>query len=347
MDASATTIDVSASGHSINAQHLAWADDRLGPAPGKWDGYDEIPDSDVRRQVWTKVGYIHGLSAEAGRNIVSIGETLQEMKEMLPHGQFMSCVEAEFKWGKTWCNQLMLIAKRFSNYQSTGNLPSSAQVLALLASHGADDATVELARKDKWSVATTKQKLRNPSGSRQPQPVEVLALSLIRKGELPRIREALALAERTQIMTAQQVMDEQRLREIGKQRFIAGIDADFHRMKDGNWVRIPHPDDSDCLVESAADAAVQMFDDKTKPSPEIDSTTAEDLFTTNNDVLLSPQLGVMSYEKAAEILGLSTNTVKCYTSPKFIAGKGHFVSKSGIKLLRATKGLVCLASPDP
>jgi len=34
-------------------------------------------------------------------------------------------------------------AERFSNLQSTGNLPSSAQVLALLASNNADDATVQ------------------------------------------------------------------------------------------------------------------------------------------------------------------------------------------------------------
>ncbi len=39
--------------------------------------------------------------------------------------------------------QFMQIAERFSNWQLTANLPSSAQVLALLAASDADDATVQ------------------------------------------------------------------------------------------------------------------------------------------------------------------------------------------------------------
>ena len=39
--------------------------------------------------------------------------------------------------------QLMQVADRFSNTKSTSVLPSSAQVLALLAASDADDATVQ------------------------------------------------------------------------------------------------------------------------------------------------------------------------------------------------------------
>ncbi len=53
--------------------------------------------------------------------------------ELLPHGQFMACVKAEFGWSQPWASQLMQIAERFSNAQSTAHLPSSAKVLALLA----------------------------------------------------------------------------------------------------------------------------------------------------------------------------------------------------------------------
>jgi len=37
----------------------------------------------------------------------------------------------------------MQVAERFSNHKSTYDLPSSAQVLALLAASDADDATVQ------------------------------------------------------------------------------------------------------------------------------------------------------------------------------------------------------------
>ncbi len=53
--------------------------------------------------------------------------------ELLPHGQFMACVKAEFGWSQPWASQLMQIAERFSNANSSLHLPSSAKVLALLA----------------------------------------------------------------------------------------------------------------------------------------------------------------------------------------------------------------------
>jgi len=40
---------------------------------------------------------------------------------------------AEFGWSDRWAQQLMQVADRFSNAKSTSVLPSSAQVLALLA----------------------------------------------------------------------------------------------------------------------------------------------------------------------------------------------------------------------
>lgn len=335
MDASAATIEFSANGFSsISADRMAWAEERLGPRPGKWDGYSEIADSETRQKVWTKVGYIHGLSAEAGRNIVSIGQTLQEMKEVLPHGQFMACVKAEFTWSRQWSNQLMLIAKRFSNDNSSCHLPSSAKVLGLLASAGADDATVQQAADEQWTVAETKQKLRRFSGPRQAQSVEVLALSLIRKGELPRIREALALAEKAQVVTAQQVMDEQRLRDLGKQRIIAGTEADFHRMKDGTWIRMPH---SGRVEMSDVSDVTNAFDGLFVPLQQIEADPEE----TENGERSVPLLGAMPAERAAQILGISINTVKQYVAPSFIAKRGYY-TKNNIKLTRGSKGMVCL-----
>jgi hypothetical protein len=67
----------------------------------------------------------------------------------------MACVKAEFGWSREWANQLMQVGERFSNVKSTGHLPSSAQVLALLAAGGADDATVQQAADERWTVKQT------------------------------------------------------------------------------------------------------------------------------------------------------------------------------------------------
>jgi hypothetical protein len=92
------TIDVQViADRGVSMEAKAFATEMLGPMPGKWDGYDQLDDG-IQKEVWSKVGHIHGLSAEAGRQIVEVGKTLLEVKEMLPHGQFMDCVKAEFGW---------------------------------------------------------------------------------------------------------------------------------------------------------------------------------------------------------------------------------------------------------
>ena len=119
----AQTIDVQVlASHGVSMEAKAFATEMLGPMPGKWDGYDQLDDG-IQKEVWSKVGYIHGLSAEAGRQIVEVGKTLLEVKEMLAHGQFMACVKAEFGWSQPWAHQLMAVAERFSNHNSSYDLP--------------------------------------------------------------------------------------------------------------------------------------------------------------------------------------------------------------------------------
>jgi hypothetical protein len=324
MDAVITTVDVTASSSAICADHLAWAEERLGPKPGKWDGYDDIGDDIARKQLWSKVGYIHGLSAEAGRNIVAIGQTLREMKEMLPHGQFMACVKAEFQWTQRWATQLMQVAERFSNWNSSSNLPSSAKVLALLASSGADDATVQQAADEHWTVAEAKQRLRKRTArsARQPQAAEALALSIIRKGEVERLRQALALAERATAVTDEQVMAEQRLRELGKVRFIAGAEADFHRMKDGSWVRLPHAGAVDAVVLSET-----VCDIEASPSPEPEQSPAR----------AWEAAPLLNLEAAAKRLQCTRSTLVAYLSRS-----GGMIVRNGYKVAREGRGMVRL-----
>jgi hypothetical protein len=122
----------------------------LGPMAGAWEGYANLaPDAAMRAKAL--VGHIHAQAENCARAAIDIGLRLISLKEMLPHGQFTACVKAEFGWGYSWTNQLMMVADRFSNYQSSGDLPSSAQVLALLASSGVDDATVQQAADERWT----------------------------------------------------------------------------------------------------------------------------------------------------------------------------------------------------
>jgi len=136
--------------NGVSPEVKAFAAEILGPMPGAWDGYMQL-DNGIQKKVWSKVGHIHALSAEAGRQIIEIGQTLLEIKELVPHGQFMACVKAEFGWNHQWAGQLMQVAERFSNVQSTVHLPSSAQVLALLAASDADDDTVQQAADERWT----------------------------------------------------------------------------------------------------------------------------------------------------------------------------------------------------
>jgi hypothetical protein len=189
----------------------AFAAETLGPMPGKWDGYDQLDES-TSQELYGKVGYIHGLSAEAGRQIVAVGQTLLEMKEMLPHGQFMDCVKAEFGWSQPWAHQLMAVAERFSNHNSSYDLPSSAKVLALLASTNADDATVQQAAEEKWTVKQARQRLGNER--QRERSVVQEALSVLKLSE-----EARWLASKAEHISTRQLMDALGVDEIpnGKQ----------------------------------------------------------------------------------------------------------------------------------
>jgi len=192
----------------VSPQATAFASEQLGPMPGNWDGYAQLDDG-IQKEIWSKVGYIHGLSAEAGRQIVAVGQTLIEMKEMLPHGQFMACVKAEFGWNRAWAGQLMQIAERFSNVNSSGHLPSSAKVLALLAASDADDATVQQAAEERWTVKQTRQRLGNER--QRERSVVQEALSVLKLSA-----EARHLAAKAEHISTRQLMDELGVQELPK-----------------------------------------------------------------------------------------------------------------------------------
>jgi hypothetical protein len=296
----------------------------LGPMAGAWGGYSDLaPESAMRAKAL--VGHIHAQAENCARAAIDIGMRLITLKELLPHGQFMTCVQAEFGWTAAWSAQLMHVAQRFSNLNSSLNLPSSAKVLALLASSGADDATVQQAAEERWTVAETKQRLRRPASPRQHQPAEALALNMIRKGEVDRLRAALALAERAEVVTPQQVMEEQRLRDLGKLRVIPGMAADFHRMKDGSWVRLPHAGEVDVTPTATPE-----------PEPVGGATPVWDA---------APLLSVGA---AAQRLGMKEASLTQSLTPSACEKRnGAPLIRNGFKVTREGRGMVRLTPQQP
>lgn len=162
---------------------------------------------------------------------------------------------------------------------------------------------------------------------RQPQPTEALALSIIRKGELERIREAIALAERAQLVTAADVMAEQRLRDLGKQRFIPGADADFHRMKDGSWVRLPH-----VAITEAAPETSRI----SEPEPELTPDTP----AASEPVVHQAQGDLVSINRAAEMLGMTYHALTNRLTPSAVEKRGGPFIRDGLAISRDQHGFV-------
>jgi hypothetical protein len=265
----------------VSSEAKAFAAEQLGPMPGQWNGYEHLDES-TSQELYGKVGYIHGLSAEAGRQIITIGQTLLEIKELVPHGQFMDCVKAEFEWNRTWVNQLMQVAERFSNYHPSGNLPSSAKVLALLAASDADDDTVQQAADERWTVKQTRQRLGNER--QRERSIVQEAISVLKLSE-----EARHLAAKAEHISTRQLMDELDTEELPKGR--EHITTAFTFCKNGaGWWKLP-------IQQPVAVAA--------DPEP-IGSGTVE----------------ILPMATAAQLLGKKSNTFRTRMSPGSIAKHG-------------------------
>ena len=321
-----TATQVSQNGHGSSP---------LGPMAGAWDGYIEMEPAGAMRAK-ALVGHIHAQTESCARAAIDIGKRLTDLKDLLPHGQFTACVKAEFGWTAQWAGQLMRVAEHFSNRKSTFNLPSSAQVLALLASNNADDDTVRQAADEHWTVAETKQRLRKPGAPRQPQPAEAMALSILRKGELDRIREAVQLAEQAAVVSAAEVMEEQRLRELGKLRFISGQAASFHRMNDGNWIRLPHAGDVDVTPAPAVVVELEQLPEPVEPA---------------NNCPEWEMAPLLALESAADRVGMTRLYLMNQLSPSLVKRRnGAPLIRNGFKITREGRGMVRLtpvAEPAP
>jgi hypothetical protein len=72
-----------------------------------------LPDEMTREFVSRKAHETRGLLKRTAQNILAIGRNLQEVKERLPHGQFLVWLQAEFAMSERHARNFMHVATRF------------------------------------------------------------------------------------------------------------------------------------------------------------------------------------------------------------------------------------------
>ena len=318
------TIDVSVIPQTISADDL-WK--------GGADRYDYscLP-AEMRSQAMLAQGtVVEGLSS-AVRRVVEAGKALSWAKAELPHGEYLPWVQQACGLKPRYAQQLIQAAE-WSNTQHVAHLEGIADTTTLFLL-SADTTTDEVrewfmeraAAGDVPTRAEVAERKRTAGRPRQPQPAEAMALSILRKGELDRIREALQLAESASAVTAAEVMEEQRLRELGKLRFIPGAAADFHRMKDGSWIRLPHA------------GAVDVT-----PTPTV-VVEQEQLPEPVNDCPEWQAAPLLTIAKAASQLGVTGQNLTASLTPLAVKRRnGAPLIRNGFKITREGRGMVRLA----
>jgi len=296
--------------------------------------YEHLQDQRLRDWAMAAAGTIRSNISGAVQKVLEAGHLLQQAKDRLPHGAYLPWVKQACHLKPKYAAQLVQAAEWTSNVQHVGHLENVTDTATLFLLSA--DATPEDVRE--WFMercaagevptrAEVAEQKRAAGRPRQPQPAEAMALSILRKGELDRIRQALQLAERASSVTAAEVMEEQRLRELGKLRFIPGTAADFHRMKDGNWIRLPHAGDVEVsVVEAPAGEA---------PEPESEQATKPESRAWDAAPLLK-------IEAAAKRLQITKNTLVAY-----LGRSGGRIERNGFVVTREGRGMVRLTPVEP
>jgi hypothetical protein len=308
------------------------ADDLWRGGADRYD-YSRLPE-EMRSQAMLAQGtVVEGLSS-AVRRVVEAGQALSWAKTELPHGEYLPWAQQACGLKPQYASKLIKAAE-WANVAHARHLDgvTDATTLFLLS---ADTTTEEVrewfmercAAGDPPSRKEVQERKRRAASPRQPQPAETLALNMIRKGEVESLRAALALAERAEMVTPQQVMEEQRLRELGKLRVIPGMAADFHRMKDGSWIRLPHAGEVD--VTPVAEP---------EPIPEPISAPSPPAWDA------AP---LLSLDAAAQRIGMQRHTLtQALTPGGFKRRNGAPLIRNGFKVAREGRGMVRLTPVGP
>ena len=290
--------------------------------------YNRLP-AEMRSQAMLAQGtVVEGLST-AVRRVIEAGRALSWAKAELPHGEYLPWVQQACGLSANRAGNLMKAASWVANLPHEASIKNVLDVntLFMLSADTTTDEVREwfMERAAAGQVPTraeVAERKRTAGRPRQPQPAEAMALSILRKGELNRLREALSLAESASAVTAAEVMEEQRLRDIGKLRFIPGAAADFHRMKDGSWIRLPHAGDVDVTPPAIPDFELE---------PVVAIPAAWD------------SAPLLSLEAAAQRLGMKMRSLSQSLTPAASKKRtGAPFVRSGYKISREGRGMVRL-----
>jgi hypothetical protein len=278
--------------------------------------YELITNEEDREWAEYAAGSIRFDLGQAVLKVLTAGNMLMEAKSRLPHGQYLPWVQQACGLKPQRAAELIKAANWIQTSGNAGHLESlaDAQVLFLLSADATPDDVREwfmerCAAGNPPSRKDVQQRKRQASGARQPRSVEAVAVSIIRKGELDRMREAVALAEQAQVMTSAQVLDQIGLRQLPKGSSILGAEADFFKLSDGQWVRIQHNGQVDV-----------------EPCPE---------------PVLTQSIQAVPFNLAAQILGCAVPSIRHRISPKQISEKGTWY-KNGYRVTKGARGLVNL-----
>jgi hypothetical protein len=283
--------------------------------------YNRLP-ADLRSQAMLAQGtVVEGLSI-AVRRVMEAGRALSWAKAELPHGEYLPWVQQACGLKPDYAARLIKAADWASNVEHVPHFNGVTDIATLFLLSA--DTTPEDVRD--WfmercaagevpSRAEVQDRKRNAGRPRPPQPTEALALSIIRKGEVERLRAALALAEQAQELDAEAVMDEIHLRQLPKGSVIYSVTADFHRLKDGRWVRLPHAGQIDVIPQ--------------------------DLPAVEPELAADNGAKVLSLEQAAAALGLAVTSLRTRISPKQLSAKGPLV-RNGWRASKAGRGQIRL-----
>jgi hypothetical protein len=278
--------------------------------------YELITNEEDREWAEYAAGSIRFDLGQAVLKVLTAGNMLMEAKSRLPHGQYLPWVEQACGLKPDHAARLIKVAEWVSNMGHAPHLDGITDTTTLFILSA--DTTTEDVREwfmercaagDPPSRKEVQERKRQASSARQPMPVEAVAVSIIRKGELDRMRQAVALAEQAQVMTSAQVLDQIGLRQLPKGSSILGAEADFFKLSDGQWVRIQHNGQVDV-----------------EPCPE---------------PVLTQSIRAVPFNLAAQILGCAVPSIKQRISPKQISEKGTWY-KNGYRVTKGARGLVNL-----
>jgi len=289
--------------------------------------YDQFADQRMRDWAMAAAGTIRSNITGAVQKVLESGHLLQQAKDRLPHGSYLPWVQQACGLKPDYAQKLIK-ATQWANAEHVRHLDGVTDTATLFLLSA--DATQEDVRQwfmercaagDPPTRREVAERKRQASSPRQPQPAEAMALNMIRKGDVDRIRQALALADRAETVTAEQVMTEQRLRELPKAKVLHGLEADFHRLADGQWVRLPHAGEVD--VQASVITAPAM----SPPQQQFE---------------LAETGALLTVKAAAAQLGMNPQSLSQALTPASQAKRNGPLMRNGYVVTREGRGLVRL-----